>query len=104
MDTIEINTGKKIFIRNAGKDEYWLQDLIYANPSILGLGELIPVSKEKKQSSGGRLDILLKNPEDNSMYEIEVMLGETDPSHIIRTIEYWDLEKRRYPQRQHYPV
>jgi hypothetical protein len=100
----EIKTGKKIFIRNAGKDEYWLQDLIYENPSILGLGDLIPVSKEKKQSSGGKLDILLKNPEDNSMYEIEVMLGETDPSHIIRTIEYWDIEKRRYPQRQHFPV
>lgn len=100
----EIKSGKKIFIRNAGKDEYWLQDLIYENPSILGLGDLIPVSKEKKQSTGGKLDILLKNPEDNSMYEIEVMLGETDPSHIIRTIEYWDIEKRRYPQRQHFPV
>jgi hypothetical protein len=104
MDSNEIKSGKKIFIRNAGKDEYWLQDLIYENPSILGLGDLIPVSKEKKQSSGGKLDILLKNPEDNSMYEIEVMLGETDPSHIIRTIEYWDIEKRRYPQRQHFPV
>lgn len=104
MDNNEIKSGKKIFIRNAGKDEYWLQDLIYENPSILGLGDLIPVSKEKKQSSGGKLDILLKNPEDNSMYEIEVMLGETDPSHIIRTIEYWDIEKRRYPQRQHFPV
>lgn len=104
MEESEIKTGKKLFIRNAGKDEYWLQDLIYENPSILGLGELIPVSKEKKQSTGGKLDILLKSPEDNSMYEIEVMLGETDPSHIIRTIEYWDLEKRRYPQRQHFPV
>jgi hypothetical protein len=104
MDNNEILTGKKIFIRNAGKDEYWLQDIIYENPSIIGLGELIPISKEKKQSSGGRLDILLKSPEDNSMYEVEIMLGETDPSHIIRTIEYWDLEKRRYPQRQHYPV
>lgn len=103
MDT-EIKSGKKIFIRNAGKDEYWLQDIIYENPSLLGLGDLIPVSKEKKQSTGGKLDILLKNPEDNSMYEIEVMLGETDPSHIIRTIEYWDIEKRRYPQRQHFPV
>jgi len=100
----DIKTGKKIFIRNAGKDEYWLQDLIYESPNILGLGDLIPVSKEKKQSSGGKLDILLKNPDDNSMYEIEVMLGETDPSHIIRTIEYWDIEKRRYPQRQHFPV
>jgi hypothetical protein len=100
----DIKPGKKIFIRNAGKDEYWLQDLIYENPSILGLGDLIPVSKEKKQSTGGKLDILLKNPLDSSMYEIEVMLGETDPSHIIRTIEYWDIEKRRYPQRQHFPV
>jgi hypothetical protein len=100
----EIKMGKKIFIRNVGKDEYWLQDLIFENPNILGLGDLIPVSKEKKQSTGGKLDILLKNPEDNSMYEVEVMLGETDPSHIIRTIEYWDIEKRRYPQRQHFAV
>ena len=38
------------------------------------------------------------------MYEIEVMLGETDPSHIIRAIEYWDNEKRRFPQRQHYCI
>jgi len=104
MDNNNIKSGKKIFIRNAGKDEYWLQDLIYDNPTILDLGELVSVSKEKKQSSGGKLDILLKDPLDNSMYEIEVMLGETDPSHIIRTIEYWDLEKRKYPQRQHFPV
>lgn len=101
---MEIKSGKKVFIRTAGKDEYWLQDLIFANPSILGLGELVPVSKEKKQSKGGRLDILLEDPEDKSRYEVEVMLGETDPSHIIRAIEYWDLEKRKYPQRQHFPV
>ena len=97
--------GKKVFIRNTGKDEYWLQNIIYVNPSRLGLGNLIPVNKEKQQSNGGRLDILLKDPDDNnSMYEVEVMLGETDPSHIIRSIEYWDNEKRRYPQRQHFCV
>ncbi|MCK3685508.1 hypothetical protein [Maribellus sp. YY47] len=100
----EIKIGKKIFIRNAGKDEYWLQDIIYENPKIIGLGDLVAVNKEKKQSSGGRLDILLKEPTDNSMYEVEVMLGETDPSHIIRSIEYWDNEKRKYPQRQHFCV
>lgn len=100
----EIRIGKKIFIRSAGKDEYWLQDIIYDNPKVLGLGNLVPVNKEKKQSSGGRLDILLKDPEQNSMYEVEVMLGETDPSHIIRSIEYWDNEKRKYPQRQHFCV
>ena len=58
----EIRIGKKIFIRSAGKDEYWLQDIIYDNPKVLGLGNLVPVNKEKKQSSGGRLDILLKDP------------------------------------------
>lgn len=58
----------------------------------------------RQQASGGRLDILLKDPEDDSMYEVEVMLGETDESHIIRTIEYWDNEERKWPQRQHSAV
>ena len=54
----------------------------------LQLGELELVSRERQQAGGGRLDILLKNPEDDSMYEVEVMLGETDEKHIIHTIEY----------------
>lgn len=91
-------------IRECGFDEPWLQDQIYQNPSILGLGDLEVVSKEKKQPIGGRMDFLLQDPEDDSMYEVEVMLGETDESHIIRTIEYWDNEKRRWPKRQHYAV
>jgi hypothetical protein len=101
---MEIEIAKTISIREAGLDEYWLQDQIYENPTCLNLGELESVQKEKQQSSGGRLDILLKDPEDDSMYEVEIMLGETDESHIIRTIEYWDNEKRRWPQRQHYAV
>lgn len=96
--------GKSVRIRECGYDEVWLQDQILANPSCLGLGELEVMTRERRQSSGGRLDILLKNPEDDSMYEVEVMLGETDETHIIRTIEYWIREKRLYPQRQHYPV
>jgi hypothetical protein len=48
--------------------------------------------------------LLLMNPEDDSMYEVEVMLGETDETHIIRAIEYWDREKRKWPQRQHFAV
>lgn len=96
----------KIGLREAGYDEYWLQKQIFEHPELLGLGEnLIPIQREKKQSMGGKLDILLQDPDDNNaLYEIEVMLGETDPSHIIRTLEYWDLERKRYPQRQHYAV
>jgi len=93
-----------IDIRTCGYDEYWLQNQIVQNPSCLHLGDLEVVSREKQQAKGGRLDILLKDPEDDSMYEVEVMLGETDETHIIRTIEYWDNEKRKWPQRQHYPV
>jgi len=101
---MEIPIASTISIRDSGFDEYWLQDQIYENPTCLGLGELESVAKERQQSSGGRLDILLKNPEDDTMYEVEVMLGETDETHIIRTIEYWDNEKRKWPQRQHYAV
>ncbi len=94
----------QISIREAGFDEFWLQNQIYDNPSCLGLGDLEALSKERRQFSGGRLDILLINREDDAMYEVEVMLGETDETHIVRTIEYWDNEKRRWPQRQHYAV
>jgi hypothetical protein len=37
-------------------------------------------------------------------YEVEIQLGSTDPSHIIRTIEYWDIERKRYPQYDHCAV
>lgn len=100
----EISVAQSVSIREAGYDEYWLQDQIWSNPTALGLGDLDALSKERRQNSGGRLDILLKDPQDDSMYEVEVMLGETDETHIIRTIEYWDNEKRRWPQRQHYAV
>jgi hypothetical protein len=48
----------------------------------------------------GRLDLLLHdpNPDTPRRYEVEIQLGKTDESHIIRTIEYWDLERKRYPQ------
>ena len=103
---MNVSLGRKVFIRNVGKDEYWLQEMLYSNPAILGLGDIKPLDKEKRQSSGGRLDLLFKDFRDNTntMYEVEVMLGETDPSHIIRSIEYWDNEKRKYPQRPHISV
>lgn len=100
----EIEICEQLPMREAGKDEYWLQNQIWTNPSCLGLGELEQVRKEKKQSSGGRLDILLGSPEDDSRYAVEVMLGETDETHIIRTIEYWLRERRRHPTKQHYAV
>src|ERR1044071_1119732 len=84
--------------------EIWVQQRIAEDPSILGLGDLILKDKERIQPRGGRLDLLLQDAESSTRYEVEVMLGSTDESHIIRTIEYWDVEKKRYPQYDHYAV
>ena len=85
-------------------NERWVQDLIANDASILGLGELVVRDREKVQPRGGRLDLLLQDPETKRRYEIELQLGSTDESHIIRTIEYWDIERKRYPQYDHCAV
>jgi len=87
-----------------GLDEKWLQDQIAADPSILGLGELDLKDRERIQPGAGRLDLLLQDPETNRRYEVEIQLGKTDESHIIRTVEYWDIEKQRYPHLDHCAV
>ncbi len=94
---IEYQKAKPITLAEAGYDEKWLQELIRDEPSILGLGDLNVVQRERRQSSGGRIDFLMSEPETDTMYEIEIMLGRLDESHIIRTIEYWDIERRRWP-------
>ena len=85
-------------------NERWVQARIADDPSILGLGDVILKDKERIQPRAGRLDLLLQDAEDNHRYEVEVQLGSTDESHIIRTIEYWDIERKRYPQYEHTAV
>lgn len=85
-------------------DEAWVQARIADDPSILGLGDVAVLGRERSQGKAGRLDLLLFNPDENVRYEVELMLGPTDPSHIIRTIEYWDIERRRYPAYEHVAV
>lgn len=48
--------------------------------------------------------MLLSDPDGATRYEVELQLGATDESHIIRTLEYWDNERRRYPQYEHVAV
>ena len=85
-------------------NERWVQERIAADPSILGLGDVVVKDKERIQPRAGRLDILLQDAETNLRYEVEIQLGSTDESHIIRTIEYWDIERKRYPQYDHVAV
>ena len=99
-----LKTLERIRLKNNPKiNEDMIQEFISKDPSVLGLGDLTTVKREKIQPLGGRLDILLQD-DDQNRYEVEVQLGPTDPSHIIRTIEYWDTEKKRYPQYDHCAV
>ena len=95
---------KTISLKNDPQlNEKWLQDIIAEDPSILGLGDLILKDKERIHPGAGRLDLLLQDDNYNR-FEVEIQLGSTDPSHIIRTIEYWDIEKKKYPQYNHTAV
>lgn len=85
-------------------NEQWLHARIADNPKILGLGDVQVRDKERTQHIGGRLDLLLQEVENPRRYEVEIQLGATDESHVIRTIEYWDIERRRYPQYEHTAV
>ena len=98
-------TLQKISLKNHPEiKEDLIQQYIFGHPEVLGLGDLTPIQRERVQQTGGRLDILMGTSENDARYEIEIQLGATDPSHIIRTIEYWDLEKKRYPQYDHCAV
>lgn len=85
-------------------NEKWLQERLAEDPSLLGLGDLEMKDAERRQPKAGRLDLLFTDPETHTRYEVEVQLGPTDETHIIRTVEYWDIEKSRYPQYEHVAV
>lgn len=99
-----INMEKISLKNNSLVKENMIQEFIFNDPSVLGLGDVTPIQREKIQPAGGRLDMLLASDDKGTRYEVEIQLGATDPSHIIRTIEYWDTEKRRYPQYDHCAV
>lgn len=86
-------------------NERWLQDIIANDLSILlGVGDVILKDKERIHIGSGRLDLLLQDADGHGRYEVEIQLGAIDESHIIRTIEYWDIERRKYPQYDHTAV
>lgn len=96
---------EKIFLsQHPTIKESWIQEQIANDPVILGLGDLVLKDKERTHPRAGRLDLLLQDPETKRRYEVEIQLGKTDESHIIRTIEYWDIERKRYPQYEHCAV
>lgn len=101
---LELKKITPIELRSVGLDEKWLQQQIKEDTSILGLGELEILARERRQPRAGNIDFLMHLAETDTFYEVEVMLGALDESHIIRTIEYWDIERQRRPGSEHRAV
>lgn len=105
MDNLKYAKFEKISLKNHPTlKEAWVQKIIANDPSILGLGDLILRDKERIQPKAGRLDLLLEETDEARRYEVEIQLGSTDETHLVRTIEYWDIERRRFPQYDHTAV
>lgn len=107
MTAVDYVRSKRVTLKTHPEyDERWPQRHISEDPSLLGLGidELDVKDAERRQPDAGRLDLLLYDASTSTRYEVEIQLGPTDESHIIRTLEYWDNERRRFPQYDHVAV
>jgi hypothetical protein len=104
--TIQAALGKGVIkgIRSLGFDEAYIEKFIEDDPSVLGLGDDISVVESQRHQEKGRLDLLLQDGARERRFELDLMLGNVDESHLIRTIEYWDIERRRYPAYDHCAV
>ena len=99
-----INKSEIIALSEAGLSEVELENLIVEDPGILGLGEVVLIQRQRRQERAGRLDLLLEDREGESRFEVELKIGSLDESHLIRVVEYWDIERRHYPGYSHFAV
>lgn len=105
MTSLKYTKPERIQLRgHATFNERWVQERIAEDPGLLGLGDLVVKDRERSHPAAGRLDLLCQDPDSTRRFEIEIQLGKADESHIIRTIEYWDIERKRYPQYDHCAV
>jgi len=96
--------GKTIKLKSDPRfDEKWVKDHIIEDLPSLDLGN-VEVKNVERPQKGGFLDLVLADEKEDKWFEVEVQLGPTDPSHIIRTIEYWDYEQRHFPNHKHCAV
>jgi hypothetical protein len=103
--TMEFKKFASVDMRKRGISEASIESLIAAQPELLGLGDdLVLVDRQRQQPGAGRLDLLLQDADQSRRWEVELQLGKTDESHIIRVLEYWDIERKRYPNYEHTAV
>jgi hypothetical protein len=83
----KIAKSQVISLAEADINEAALEKLIADDPAILGLGDIVLIERQRPQEHAGRLDLLLEDAEGELRYEVELMLGSLDESHLVRSIE-----------------
>ena len=53
-------------------NEKWVQQKIEEDPNLLGLGDLSLRAREKVQQTGGRVDMILQDDENDTRYAVEL--------------------------------
>jgi hypothetical protein len=92
----------RLSLSEAGYSEHQLQDWLAQDPTRLGLGDVTVDAQELHYGDAGRLDILASDGQ--RVYTVEVLLGEVDPSHGFRVLDYWARNRRRQPEKTHVAV
>ena len=91
--------------RELGIKENDIEEAVVLEPSILNLPAKVRViAQQRRHSRAGVLDLLLQTEDQQTRYVVEIQLGVLDESHIVRTIEYWDIERRNNPGYTHVAV
>jgi hypothetical protein len=90
--------------RHSEYDEPWLKDKIAEKPELLGLGRLRLLEREKYDRIAGITDLIMESSDRKNLFVIEVMVGEIDESHIVRSILYWLTEKNAENMKNIYPI
>src|SRR5260370_27908772 len=78
-----------ISLREAGITESGLEQHIESDPTILRLGGVAIIERQRRQEKAGRLYLLLEDDSGDKRYEAELMLGSAGESHLRPTIETW---------------
>jgi hypothetical protein len=60
-----------ISLREAGVTESWLENEIEKDPTILRLGDVTIIERQRRQEKAGRLDLLLEDDSGDKRYEVK---------------------------------
>jgi hypothetical protein len=102
---VELLKLKGVSLATLGISEAQVEAAVANDPGLLGLGSgLVVVERQRRQAGAGILDLLLEDASGSRRWAVELQLGKLDESHIIRTIEYWDNERSRFPDYEYKAV